>query len=157
MFARDQLSRQSPGLGTGNHISRLFAGATIVASILGIVYVTQAALSAVMPKPPTPILTPADAAAMDAAAFVATSPPAAQTPSAPERFSKAEFASYAYGLTKAEVRRQFGRPLMVHERDDSWFYPSLPIYDVDAGIQVSVTIQFTGIGGPDDEVADVRY
>ena len=55
------------------------------------------------------------------------------------------------------MRRQFGKPLVVHDSDGSWYYPSLPIYDPDAGIQVGVTIQFMGIGGPDDEVAAVRY
>ena len=138
-------------------MSRLFAGATIVASILGIVYVTGAALSAVMPKPspspPEDATWYADAAARDAAAAA----PPVQAPQTPERFTKAEFSSYTYGLTKAEVRRQFGKPLVVHDSDGSWYYPSLPIYDPDAGIQVGVTIQFMGIGGPDDEVAAVRY
>lgn len=118
-------------------MSKLLTGATVVASIVGIVYVSGAVLSAAMPKPPAPDRTAAsvaNAAAMDAAATAAAAPLVAQILSVPERFSKAEFASYAYGLTKAEVRRQFGRPLVVHEYDDSWFYPSLPIYDVDAGI-----------------------
>lgn len=68
-----------------------------------------------------------------------------------------EFSNYVYGMTKSQLRAQFGPPAVVHESDDSWYYPGLPIFDEDPGIQVPVTVQFMGIGGPHDEVAAIRY
>ena len=75
----------------------------------------------------------------------------------PSRFSKSEFSDYAMGLTKAQVRREFGKPLIVRDYDDSWYYPNLPVFDDEAGIQVGVTFRFMGISGPDDEVVGISY
>ncbi len=82
--------------------------------------------------------------------------PAASAP-VPQRFTKIEFDNYAYGKTKAQIRAAFGAPMMVHDNDDSWYYSDLPIYDVEAGIQVSVRVRFSGIPGPDDFVSEVIY
>lgn len=75
----------------------------------------------------------------------------------PEHFTKDGFSDYVYGMTKSRLRAQFGPPDAVHDMNDSWYYSRLPIFDQDAGIQVPVTVQFMGIGGPEDEVAHVRY
>lgn len=92
----------------------------------------------------------ADAAAADAIL-------AAQMPYAPSRFTPAGFSNYVTGLTKTQVRAQFGSPDQLTNGGNGWFYYQLPIYDPDAGIQVAVTVQFAGFGGPDDEVLEVRY
>lgn len=92
----------------------------------------------------------ADQAAIDAAAAAAES-------ARPSQFTKVEFSNHVYGLTKGQIRAQFGSPNLVHGTDGSWFYTSLPVYDADAGIQVPVTIMFMGIGGPEDEVVGVDF
>lgn len=75
-----------------------------------------------------------------------------------KRFTKAEFSNYAYNRTKSQIRAEFGSPDAVHDATDSWMYTSLPVYDADAGTRVSVvTIQFAGLSGPDDSVADVTF
>ncbi|RZJ45997.1 MAG: hypothetical protein EON87_06090 [Brevundimonas sp.] len=75
----------------------------------------------------------------------------------PSSFTKAEFSNFVYGMTKAEVRAKFGSPVLVRDRDASWFYTDIPVFDEDAGIQVPVTIRFMGIDSPTDEVAAVMY
>lgn len=76
----------------------------------------------------------------------------------PRRFTKQEFAQHVQGKTKADIRREFGPPLVVHDDSDSWYYSKLPIYDADAGIQVSVTIRFMGLTPAEaDEVLEVSY
>lgn len=74
------------------------------------------------------------------------------------RFTKQEFAQHIQGMTKADIRREFGPPLVVHDDTDSWFYSNLPVYDADAGIQVSLTIRFMGLTPAEaDEVLEVSY
>ena len=78
--------------------------------------------------------------------------PAART------FTKTEFDDYVYSRTKTQIRDEFGSPDTVDDDSDSWYYWHLPVYDRDAGIQVhTVVIRFSGIDGPTDFVASVRY
>jgi len=90
---------------------------------------------------------------------VVEEPEAAAEPArGPRRFTKQEFAQYIQGMTKADIRREFGPPLVVHDDTDSWFYSDLPVYDADAGIQVSLTIRFMGLTPAEaDEVLEVSY
>lgn len=74
------------------------------------------------------------------------------------RFTKAEFDAYVNGKSKAEIREEFGAPLVVHDEDDSWFYPDLAVYDADAGVQVhGTTIRFSGMNGPRDFVVETSF
>lgn len=91
----------------------------------------------------------------EAAAAVAQADAAASA--RPSTFTKAEFSNFVYGMTTADVRAKFGPPVSVRDRDASWFYTDIPVFDEDAGIQVPVTLQFTGVGGPTDEVAAIIY
>lgn len=100
---------------------------------------------------------PEEIAAAAAAADAAASAAAEAAGSASHQFTKAEFDRHVFGKTKAEIRTEFGAPLTVHDADDEWFYPSLAVYDADAGIQVAVTVRFVGIEGPNDTVAGVRF
>lgn len=82
----------------------------------------------------------------------------AAPPASPRRFTKQEFAQHIQGMTKADIRREFGPPLVVHDDTDSWYYSDLPVYDADAGIQVSLTIRFMGLTPAEaDEVLEVSY
>lgn len=93
-------------------------------------------------------------AAADAAA-VTVRP--ATAPYVPVRYTTDEFSRLVYGQTKADVRERLGTPDQVIDSGRGWYYFQLPVYDADAGAQVSVTILFTGYGGSDDKVVEVRY
>ena len=74
------------------------------------------------------------------------------------RFTKTEFSNYAFNRTKAQIRAEFGSPDVVQDGTDSWTYTSLAVFDADAGTRAQiVTIQFAGLSGPDDFVADVSF
>lgn len=79
------------------------------------------------------------------------------TVAAPPRYTKAEFETHVLNKTKAEIRSEFGPPLLVHDDLDEWFYGNLPVYDADAGIQVGVSIRFAGLADGSDFVVGARY
>ena len=70
--------------------------------------------------------------------------------------SQVEFDNWAYGQTKTAIRNALGVPLIVNA-NDSWYYSTPPIYDRDAGIQVPVTVQFSGLLGPNATVVSTRF
>ncbi|MGZ8363392.1 MAG: hypothetical protein ACXWVO_06015 [Caulobacteraceae bacterium] len=89
----------------------------------------------------------------DPAAAAAEVQPEAQ----PTRFTKAEFADYVVGKSKADIRAEFGPPSFVSDADNSWYYAELPIYDPDAGIQVPAYVLFKVTEGHENEAGAVRY
>jgi hypothetical protein len=90
-----------------------------------------------------------------------------ETPPNP-RFSRQEFANHVDGLTKGQIREQFGLPDSVSGDGSEWTYnfynPGMTsdkrhpiIYDPDSGRPLSVTIQFYGAGGLDDPVLITQW
>jgi hypothetical protein len=99
----------------------------------------------------------ASAAAESAAEAASAAATAAAAASSERRFTKVEFDNYAYNRTKAQIRAQFGPPLVVHDESDTWFYSSIQVFDPEAGTQAGVNIQFAGMPGSDDFVVSVSY
>jgi len=91
---------------------------------------------------------------------IGTAPPPAAQPTSvntsPE-YTKAEFSNHVFGKTKSQIRAEFGRPDMVDDGSDSWYYNSLKVFDPDAGTHAIAVIRFEGIQGSEDSVAQVRY
>ena len=177
MFARDQ----PPGCSwawTRGRTLRKFLKVAVLVSTLGLIACSpssaedtkilaagEASLSPTGGSPATVVSGPAysdgNARAIGAAVEASrVADAASQPPSASlhrSRYTKAEFNNYAYGMTKAQIRAEFGSPLVVHDDGSRWYFPNLPVYDADAGIQVPVTLGFMRIGGLEDEVATVEY
>lgn len=99
----------------------------------------------------------ADAAATEAASAAMGAARGPESDATPRRFSKTSFDNYVYGMTKRELRQRFGSPGLVHG-DGTWVYFDLPVFDEDAGTKAQyVSIKFMGMGGMEDEVAEVSY
>jgi outer membrane protein assembly factor BamE (lipoprotein component of BamABCDE complex) len=88
---------------------------------------------------------------------------AAETPQATGgraacQFTKTDLDKEVTGKTKAQIRAEFGSPLVVHEDDDSWYFGDrIAVCDAEAGTAVHASIRFGGLAGPDDPVVDIGY
>jgi hypothetical protein len=96
-------------------------------------------------------------AAASAAGFETAAPPAVR------QFTPKEFEAYASQRTKAQIRAEFGKPDGISAvYPDTWTYsifnPTLVVTDPDAGVRMTVNVQFSGAAdAAQDAVISVRY
>jgi hypothetical protein len=74
-------------------------------------------------------------------------------------WTKTQFSRAIDGMTKAQVRAQFGSPGQVADNSDEWTYFQPPIYDDAAGTKIMwVVVKFEGLDDPaKDGVAEVSF